>query len=100
MKLNARKVVTTVHGHPDIIAESNITHSELLGITTTTSRKHEKTKMKLIPKILLAVAALVELGNREEEPINSENVEIYALKEFHLRIRALLREQKYYNQKN
>lgn len=64
----------------------------MLWITTTWYKKREKNVGHVyIVNQHLADARLAALGNQDEEPISSENVEIQAPKEYHSRIRALLR---------
>lgn len=81
VKLNVRQVVSIAYYHPDIITKSNITHAEMLGITTTTYTKRDKNvrDVETVNKHL-ADARLVVLGNQDEQTITSENMEIHAPK--------------------
>lgn len=91
--MNGRQVVATADEHLAMIYKSNITHVEMIVITEydTKYRKSDKI-VRDIDNVNqhLAVARLATIGDKDEVPITSENVEIYVLKEFHPRIRALL----------
>lgn len=91
VKFNAQQVVTTTDDYQDIIVELNMTHAEMLEISTTTYTKRDKNvrDVDTVNKHL-ADARLATLGNQEEITITSENVEIHAPKEYHPRVRALL----------
>lgn len=91
VKLNAHQIVGTADNHPDIMAESNITQAEILGLTTTMYTKCDK-NVRDVNKVNkhLANSRLAALDNRYEEPFTSENVEIHAPKECHPHIRTLL----------
>lgn len=79
MKLNARQVVATADNHPGTITESKITYAEILGITETYRmyRKRDKNVRYLYTvNQHLVGARLVSIGEKDEESITSENVEI------------------------
>lgn len=67
--------MATAEDHPDIIAESNIMHDEMLRMTTTTYTKRDKNvrDVDTVNK-QLADARIAALGNLDEQPITSENV--------------------------
>lgn len=66
----------------------------MLGLTTSTYTKRYKNvrNFDYVNK-QLADARLSALGNQNEQPINSQNMEIHDPKEYHLRISALIRKK-------
>lgn len=74
-KLNTRQIVATAHDHTEIIANSNITRAQILGLTTTMYTKPSKTVRGGGTVIKhLADARLSTPGDLDEEPITSKNV--------------------------
>lgn len=96
VKLDTRQVVATADDHPDIIAEYNITHAKILGLTTTKYKNRDKNvrDCDTVNKHI-ASAKVAALSNQDEQPIASENMKNYAPKNYHTSIRALLRKNKY-----
>lgn len=96
VKVNARQFVATANDNLGTGAHSNIMHTEMIGLTTTMYTKRCKNVCDTDPvNKHLGNERIAELGTQDEEPITSENVEIHAAKEYHPRIRTLLRKYEY-----
>lgn len=83
VKLNAQQVFATAEDRPDIITESNITHPAMLGITESDTKYRKRDKnIRDIDTVNqnLADERLAALGDENDVPITSGNVEVHTLK--------------------